>query len=63
MFYDAVTGQNDSDFAMRLTREHGIAAIPLSAFYHTPPGHKVLRFCFAKTEQTLFKGTEILRRI
>ncbi len=61
--YDDITDEKDADFAMRLTREHGIAAIPLSAFYHTPPGHKVLRFCFAKTEQTLFKGTEILRRI
>ncbi len=61
--YDDITDEKDSDFAMRLTREHGIAAIPLSAFYHDPPGHKVLRFCFAKTEQTLFKGTEILRRI
>ena len=61
--YDDITDENDSDFAMRLTREHGIAAIPLSAFYHNPPHHKVLRFCFAKTEQTLFKGTEILRSI
>ena len=48
---------------MRLTREHGIAAIPLSAFYHNPPDHKVLRFCFAKKEETLRKGTEILRSI
>ena len=61
--YDNITDENDSDFAMRLTREHGIAAIPLSAFYHNPPHQKVLRFCFAKTEQTLFKGTEILRSI
>ncbi len=61
--YDDVTAENDADFAIRLTREHGIAAIPLSAFYHRPPGHKVLRFCFAKREETLFKGTEILRRI
>ena len=61
--YDDITDEKDADYAMRLTRERGIAAIPLSAFYHTPPGHKVLRFCFAKTEQTLFKGTEILRRI
>ncbi len=61
--YDDITDENDSDFAIRLTREHGIAAIPLSAFYHNAPHHKVLRFCFAKTEQTLFKGTEILRRI
>ena len=61
--YDDITDENDADFAMRLTREHGIAAIPLSAFYHDPPGHKVLRFCFAKKEETLLKGTEILRRI
>ncbi len=61
--YDDITDEMDSDFAIRLTREHGVAAIPLSAFYRIPPGHKVLRFCFAKTEQTLFKGTEILRRI
>ena len=61
--YDDITAENDADFAIRLTREHGIAAIPLSAFYHRPPGHKVLRFCFAKREETLFKGTEILRRI
>ncbi len=61
--YDDITAERDTDYAMRLTREHGIASIPLSAFYHRPPGHKVLRFCFAKREETLFKGTEILRRI
>ena len=61
--YEAISDEPDSEFAMRLTREHGVAAIPLSAFYHQPPGHKVLRFCFAKTEQTLYKGTEILRRL
>ena len=61
--YDSITDEKDSDFAIRLTREHGIAAIPLSAFYRQPPPQKVLRFCFAKKEETLFKGTEILRRI
>ena len=61
--YDDICDEKDSDFAMRLTREHGIAAIPLSAFYHDPPDHKVLRFCFAKKEETLRQGTEILRRI
>jgi len=61
--YDDITGEKDADFAVRLTREHGIAAIPLSAFYRQPPPQKVLRFCFAKKEETLFKGTEILRRI
>jgi methionine transaminase len=61
--YDSITDETDTDFAMRLTREHGIAAIPLSAFYRRPPPQKVLRFCFAKQEETLYQGTEILRRI
>ncbi len=61
--YDDITGEKDADFAVRLTREHGVAAIPLSAFYRAPPPQKVLRFCFAKKEETLFKGTEILRGI
>jgi len=61
--YDDITDEQDAEFAKRLTREHGIAAIPLSAFYHNPPAHRVLRFCFAKKEETLFKGTEILRSI
>jgi methionine aminotransferase len=61
--YDDITDEKDTEFAVRLTREHGVAAIPLSAFYRQPPAQKVLRFCFAKKEDTLFKGTEILRRI
>jgi methionine aminotransferase len=61
--YDDITDEKDADFAVRLTKEHGVAAIPMSAFYRNPPDHKVLRFCFAKKEETLAKGTEILRRI
>ena len=61
--YDDISDEKDTDFAVRLTREHGIAAIPLSAFYREPPPQKVLRFCFAKKEETLAKGTAILRRI
>ena len=61
--YDDITDEQDAQFAVRLTREHGIASIPLSAFYRQPPAHKVLRFCFAKKEETLFRGTEILRSV
>ena len=61
--YDDISDEKDTDFAVRLTREHGVAAIPLSAFYREPPPQKVLRFCFAKKEETLAKGTDILRRI
>lgn len=61
--YDAISDERDTDLAIRLTREYGVAAIPVSAFYRKPPPHKVLRFCFAKSEQTLAKGAEILCRI
>lgn len=61
--YDAISDERDTDLAVRLTRDHGIASIPVSVFYREPPAHKVLRFCFAKSEDTLAQGAEILRRI
>ncbi len=61
--YDAISDEKDTDLAIRLTREHGVAAIPVSVFYREPPAHKVLRFCFAKSEETLAKGAEILCRL
>ena len=61
--YDAVSDERDTDLAVRLTRERGVASIPVSVFYREPPQHKVLRFCFAKSETTLSRGAEILRRI
>ncbi|MCW5604210.1 MAG: pyridoxal phosphate-dependent aminotransferase [Burkholderiales bacterium] len=61
--YDAVSDEKDTDLAVRLTKEHGVAAIPVSVFYREPPAHKVLRFCFAKSEETLAQGAEILRRL
>jgi len=61
--YDAISDEKDTDLAIRLTCEHGIAAIPVSVFYREPPPHKVLRFCFAKSEATLAKGAEILCRL
>jgi methionine aminotransferase len=61
--YDAISDEKDTDLAVRLTRERGVAAIPVSAFYREPPPHRVLRFCFAKSEETLAKGTEILSKI
>jgi methionine aminotransferase len=59
--YDAVSDEKDTDLAVRLTREKGLAAIPLSVFYHDGHCDKVLRFCFAKSERTLAKGAAILR--
>ena len=61
--YDAISGERDTDLAIRLTREYGVASIPVSVFYREPPAHKVLRFCFAKSEATLAKAAEILRRV
>ncbi len=61
--YDAISDEQDTDLAIRLTKDHGVAAIPVSVFYREPPPHKVLRFCFAKSEETLAKGAEILCRL
>jgi len=61
--YDAVSDEKDTDLAIRLTKERGIASIPVSVFYREPPPHKVLRFCFAKSDETLARGGEILCRI
>jgi methionine aminotransferase len=61
--YDAISDEPDTELAIRLTKERGIASIPVSVFYREPPAHKVLRFCFAKSEETLARGAEILSRI
>jgi methionine aminotransferase len=61
--YEAISEEKDTDLAVRLTKEHGVASIPVSVFYRQPPAHRVLRFCFAKSEATLAKGAEILGRL
>lgn len=61
--YEAISEEKDTDLAVRLTKEHGVASIPVSVFYRQPPAHRVLRFCFAKSEQTLAKGAEILSKL
>ena len=61
--YSAISDETEYDFAKRLVTEFGIAAIPLSPFYHNGQNHQVLRFCFAKQESTLDKAAEILCRI
>ena len=61
--YDAISDERDTDLAIRLTKERGIASIPVSVFYREPPPHRVLRFCFAKSEETLARGAEILCKI
>ncbi len=51
----------DQQLAMRLVKEAGVAAIPLSAFYHDGTDNHVLRFCFAKQEKTLQQAACRLR--
>lgn len=54
--YSEISDENDVDFAIRLTKEYGVASIPVSVFYSVPKQDKVLRFCFAKSEETLVEG-------
>lgn len=61
--YSDISDANDVDMASRLTREFGLASIPVSVFYNDGTDNKVLRFCFAKEEKTLSKATEILCKI
>jgi methionine aminotransferase len=61
--YEAISEEKDTDLAVRLTKEHGVASIPVSVFYRQPPAHRVLRFCFAKSEATLAQGAQILSRL
>lgn len=58
--YSSITGERDVDFARRMTVEHGVAAIPPSVFYREGVDHKVLRFCFAKKDETLRAAAERL---
>jgi methionine aminotransferase len=61
--YSAISNEKDTDFAVRLTKEYGVAAIPTSVFYRQPPDVKLLRFCFAKTDQTLEQAAERLLKV
>jgi len=61
--YSQISQENDLEFAKRLTREMKIASIPLSPFFMNGRDDKILRFCFAKKEETLRKASEILCRI
>jgi methionine aminotransferase len=61
--YDKISDENELDFATRLTKDHGVASIPLSYFYNDNTDNQMLRFCFAKTDETLEKAAKILCKI
>ena len=61
--YKNITDEKDTDFAIRLTKEKGLASIPLSVFYSNQHQQQLLRFCFAKKEETLEKAAEIICKL
>ncbi len=61
--YSAVSDLDDVAFARQMTTVHKVAAIPPSTFYHDGQDNRVLRFCFAKRDQTLEQAAQILCRI
>jgi len=58
--YTAISDLPEAEFAKWLTTEIGVAAIPLSAFYDQPVEHGIVRFCFAKKDETLRLALERL---
>jgi methionine aminotransferase len=63
MDYSAITDEPDADFAIRLTKEFGVASIPTSSFLYRSAAPKVLRFCFAKKDATLEQAAERLTHV
>ena len=61
--YSAISNEKDVDLADRLTREIKVASIPVSVFYETDPGDKILRFCFAKEDEVLIEAAKRLIQI
>lgn len=61
--YSAISDKSDMDFAEELCIQHKVAAIPLSPFYRQGSNDKILRFCFAKQDETLEKAASILCKI
>jgi methionine aminotransferase len=61
--YSAVSNEKDTEYAIRLTKEYGIASIPVSVFYNVPRDYHLLRFCFAKSNETLEKAAACLHKV
>ena len=61
--YDKISTMGGLDLAMHLTKSVGVATIPYSTFYSNGEDHKILRFCFAKKEESLIEATRRLSRV
>ncbi len=60
--FKQVTDKSEAEMAVWMTQEYKLASIPVSAFYRDKTDNKILRFCFAKSEETLRCAGEILRK-
>ena len=63
MDYSEISAEKDADLAERLTKEIGVASIPISVFYEQAPKDRILRFCFAKTDEVLLEAAKRLRNV
>ena len=63
MDYSAISDEPDAEFAIRVTKEYGVASIPTSPFLYTSNAPKVVRFCFAKKDETLEAAAARLRAV
>ena len=61
--YDKISDEGDYDFATRITKEYGVASIPVSVFYKKGTDNRVVRFCFSKKNETLELATERLSQL
>jgi methionine transaminase len=61
--YSTISDEKDTDFAIRLTREIGVATIPVSVFFKETFSQNILRLCFAKSEETLTQAAQRLCQI
>ncbi|MFT7034184.1 MAG: methionine aminotransferase [Cyclobacteriaceae bacterium] len=61
--YEGISDERDVAISQRFTKENGVASIPFSVFYGDKTDNKLLRFCFAKEDETLIKAADILCKI
>ncbi|MGE5108466.1 MAG: methionine aminotransferase [Sphingobacteriales bacterium] len=61
--YANISNENEMEFAVRITKEFGVATIPISSFYKNGTDNKVVRFCFGKKNETLEAAVEKLMKI
>jgi methionine aminotransferase len=61
--YNKISDERDVEFVRRMTKDKGVAAIPISVFYRHNIDNSIIRFCFAKEEETLKRAAELISKI